>query len=326
MLTVRNNGSDVSAFTVNFQLPPGIGLVSNPPADLSNGNVYTWNFAQLLSFEERVIQLIYSIPPPPAFMPDDMVNISGNVSVQPGESNIVNNSFNYDLSILSSYDPNDKTMLNGKSLTPAEVNAGNPFTYQIRFQNTGNYPASFIHVRDTLETGFDYSSFKTVSASHDYSVTIDQGRYIDWYFPNIMLPDSTSDEPGSHGYVLFSVNPLLPLSDGDQLENTAHIYFDFNPAVITNTEITSIAEPLNISEISSGAVSVVNSVVSGTIYLTGHVQELQTVNLISISGELIKSWNSNNSTLSVDEISDGVYFLECFSENARSVSKLFIRK
>jgi hypothetical protein len=67
---------------------------------------------------------------------------------------------------------------------------------------------------------------------------------LEFFFDNINLPDSTSDEPGSHGFVQFSIRPKTGLAVGEVIENTAFIYFDFNEAVVTNTVLTKI-EPLN---------------------------------------------------------------------------------
>ena len=53
-------------------------------------------------------------------------------------------------------------------------------------------------------------------------------------FPNINLPDSTNDEPHSHGYVQYKVKLKNNLTVGTQIPNTGYIYFDFNPPVATN--------------------------------------------------------------------------------------------
>jgi hypothetical protein len=55
-----------------------------------------------------------------------------------------------------------------------------------------------------------------------------------------MLPDSTTDEPGSQGYVIYRIKPLPTLAFGDVIENTASIYFDENPPIVTNTTFHTI--------------------------------------------------------------------------------------
>jgi len=71
------------------------------------------------------------------------------------------------------------------------------------------------------------------------------GREITWTFTNIMLPDSTTDEPGSHGFVRFTAIPISSVPAGAYIENRASIFFDFNPAVVTNTVINQIANHSN---------------------------------------------------------------------------------
>jgi hypothetical protein len=58
---------------------------------------------------------------------------------------------------------------------------------------------------------------------------------VEWRFENILLPDSTTDEPNSHGAVGFRIRPVEPLLPGTVLANTAQIYFDFNAPIVTNT-------------------------------------------------------------------------------------------
>jgi len=51
-----------------------------------------------------------------------------------------------------------------------------------------------------------------------------------------------SDEIGSQGFVVFHVTPRNNVQPGDVINNTAHIFFDNNPAVVTNTTWHTIYE------------------------------------------------------------------------------------
>ena len=55
------------------------------------------------------------------------------------------------------------------------------------------------------------------------------------------MPDSTNNEPESHGFVHFSINQLSDNPLGSIIENTAAIYFDLNEPVITNTVFHEVA-------------------------------------------------------------------------------------
>lgn len=137
--------------------------------------------------------------------------------------------------IIGSYDPNDK------SVTPevSEPTENEPLEYLVRFQNTGNHQADFVIVRDTLSTLLDLTTFQMIAASHNYELAI-ENRIAVWTFPQINLPDSTSDEPGSHGFIKFKVQRVDGLGLGTQIPNRVGIYFDYNAPVITNTCIYSI--------------------------------------------------------------------------------------
>lgn len=50
-------------------------------------------------------------------------------------------------------------------------------------------------------------------------------------------PDSNVNEGDSHGQVSFRIRPHLPLLPGTVIENTANIYFDYNPPVITEPSV-----------------------------------------------------------------------------------------
>ena len=54
-------------------------------------------------------------------------------------------------------------------------------------------------------------------------------------FDQIWLPDSTTNEPESHGHLSYRINELPTNAIMSTIENTAYIYFDWNDAIVTNT-------------------------------------------------------------------------------------------
>jgi hypothetical protein len=106
-------------------------------------------------------------------------------------------------------------------------------TYRIRFQNNGNDTAFNVLVVDTLDPILQWETMEVILATHTVQTSIDSAGKVSFYFPNIMLPDSTTDEPGSQGAVFFRIKGNV--QPGYTIKNTAYIYFDFNEAVITNT-------------------------------------------------------------------------------------------
>jgi hypothetical protein len=60
-----------------------------------------------------------------------------------------------------------------------------------------------------------------------------------------MLPDSLTDPIGSKGYFIFSIKRLNSVP-GTTINNTASIYFDFNPPIITNTTSNTYYDKVNL--------------------------------------------------------------------------------
>jgi hypothetical protein len=63
-------------------------------------------------------------------------------------------------------------------------------------------------------------------------------------FLNIYLPDSTFDEPRSHGYFAFSIRQKAGLLPGTEIPASAGIIFDFNAPVQTNLVMNTLYDPL----------------------------------------------------------------------------------
>jgi uncharacterized repeat protein (TIGR01451 family) len=135
---------------------------------------------------------------------------------------------------VGSFDPNDKTGYPLGYSSAHFINANTDLEYVIRFQNTGTAPAHKVVIRDTLSKLLDASQLRIGTASHAYTWDITGEGYLEFTFDDINLPDSMSDEAGSHGYISFKIvqQPYLP--DGTILNNQASIYFDFNAPIVTN--------------------------------------------------------------------------------------------
>ncbi len=143
------------------------------------------------------------------------------------------------LRVTNAWDPNDKQVFPDGNISPTQE-----LTYMIRFQNTGNDTAFNISVVDTLSQLLDVSTLEIMGASHPMSIDVVTSHVLKFNFYNIMLPDSGTNEPESHGYILYKVKPLPGLPNGTAIENTAHIFFDWNPAIVTNTTVSVIDSAL----------------------------------------------------------------------------------
>lgn len=139
--------------------------------------------------------------------------------------------------VICAYDPNDITLMSPQTYFDPEFIDDDTETavYRIRFQNTGNAPATDVVVVDELDDElFDVSSFAPLSGSHEfYTIPEPDGR-VSFVFENINLPDSTADLEGSQGEVYFQIDLLESVQPEDWVSNSAEIYFDSNPPIYTN--------------------------------------------------------------------------------------------
>ena len=163
-LTYRNVGAEVLNGTVTFTLDNALTYTSSSPSGTPSGNVITWGFTNLGLFQEGHITVLVGTPIPLPLGTIVQNTISGAISAGT-DTNLADNQEIGNSTVVGSYDPNDKTA-DRQYLTPAQFANGEPITYAIRFQNTGNYPASKVEIQDTLSSDFDISTLKTLATSH----------------------------------------------------------------------------------------------------------------------------------------------------------------
>jgi hypothetical protein len=209
---------------------------------------------------------------------------------------------------------------------------GTRLEYQIRFQNTGTYPATFIDVLDTLENRLDPTTFEMIAASHDYTLSFPADNILKWHFDNINLPDSTSNEPESHGFVRFAINTKPNLALTDVISNRAGIYFDYNAPVLTNSATTSFyLGVLNPNEEKSLSVSVVPNPTDDMIsvnYALSQTTDCR-VMILNLQGEVLQTLSfgrqsEGNHSVSVhlEGLPTGMYVVRVMADGENGVKKI----
>ena len=240
-----------------------------------------------------------------------------------GELDTTNNTYVFCYNVINSYDPNIK------QTTPELVEPGyeDEFTYTIYFQNTGSAPAFNIRLEDVLDNNLDLTTFRVVKASHDYKVNVYMAtRKLVVRYPNIMLPDSTSDAEGSIGFVQYRIKPLTGLPLGTVIENTAAIYFDYNEPIITNTTQNTFNIGLGIKNTTVQTVSLFPNPANGKITIRSS-ERMENIEIYSVNGRLYHSMVSADKevTLSLTELPEGIYIAKVLSKNGVSTAR-FIKK
>ncbi len=214
---------------------------TNPSPSSINGNVYTWNLPPL-PFTQDYYVSINIMTPANAVLGDTVTFIS---SVMPSNPDFYMNNNMDTLKdiIVGAYDPNDKTCKQGAFYTVDQMKNKEALEYVIRFQNTGTFPASYVRIEDTLSTLLDWSTFQVVNASHPMNYNLSGKGVVHFVYDSIQLPGMAQNEPESHGFVKYTILPKSSLAIGNVINNTAHIYFDFNTPIVTNTTSTMYTHP-----------------------------------------------------------------------------------
>ncbi len=239
-------------------------FASRIEAGLAADSVWWGPFA-LNAFDIDTLYVNFTLDAPPLLANGD--TLSNTVTANPvvGDYTPANNRATLRERVQGSFDPNDKTEAHAGTLTTTQYAGGEYLQYLIRFQNTGTDTAFFITVKDTLQQKLNLSTFEVLSASHPFTFKLD-GQVASWDFKKILLPDSTTDEAGSHGFILFRVKPKTGLAVGDEFTNNAAIYFDYNLPVITNLDKTILGSNAGVCP---------NGNVSFTSGLTGSTYQWQ---------------------------------------------------
>lgn len=281
----------------------------NIPGATVSGNVISAN----VSVTGCVSYTIYFDVPgtAPAGTP---LSFSGSVTaVGSTDFDLSNNAASCVSEVRNSWDPNDKSVSQPAIVSPA---VRDEFTYVIRFQNMGNDDAFNIVIKDTLDNDLDLSTFSLLELSHTGSVGIDPAtRIATFTFPNIFLPAASVDEPGSHGYAVYKITEKPALPVGTEIRNTAYIYFDMNPPIITNTT-SNVNQTMDIDE--AAAIGLALYPVPAGELLTVSFAEASpaVISLVDVTGKTVLSVNTVQAThtLDVSQLASGVYTL-CVRKN-----------
>lgn len=239
--------------------------------------------------------------------------------------NIKNDSLTQCFTIVGSFDPNDKQV---SPVSAIDINSDGWLIYTINFQNTGTAQAYNIHLVDTLDNNINWSTFKLTAYSHEPQVQLFNTGILKFNFPNINLPDSNANEPLSHGYVQYKVKLKPGLSLGTPIYNTAYIYFDFNPAVVTNTTQNVLVQPTAIGELKNETdFNAFPNPVKEVLYVS--LKKSSTSNTLmtitDMQGRMVGEKNTNHTNdsvipIDVSTLSQGVYLLR-----VNGVVKMFVK-
>ena len=248
------------------------------------------------------------------------------------------------LDIKDSYDPNEKTVSPSGITAKNYVPTKGPLHYSIGFQNTGSDTAYKIVVVDTLSKNLDLSTLVITGASHKYTYSISgqSQPILEFTFNNINLPDSTTDEAHSHGFISYTLYPNDSIIPKSTIDNFADIYFDYNSPIRTNTthvvafdttivsnkiiSVKLISSPTSILDLEVPKIKISPNPCSQNIEVESLNNDYNLLKIYSSNGSLILTKTiSCKDKIDVSTLTQGVYFIT-ISNHAGNLFKYEIIK
>ena len=296
--------------------------VSVTPAAILPDNL-RWDFTDLPPFGFAGIEIRFMINSPsqtPPVNAGDIFSLAAYATISSEEQTPENNISQIRQIIVGSYDPNDKTCLEGPQITPEMV--GDYLHYLIRFENTGTFAAENIVVKDVIDVSrFDLSTLRLVAASHD-CITRINGNQAEFIFENIQLPFT---EPAKHGFVVFKIKTRPELALNEQLKNTASIYFDYNLPVITNTATTTVSNLVGTHTPDRPLLfSIFPNPVTDMLYLDSE-RKFEKAEVYDALGRIVLSTGLQNGQINVAHLTPGSYSMKAYRKDGFATAK-FIKR
>jgi uncharacterized repeat protein (TIGR01451 family) len=325
--------SSSGTYTLTFTFPAGVTVNTasiNTPGYTLAGNTITWNLPNAWSGYNTTDIITFNIPGGLLNGANhyftSTITPTGNVQ----DCNPQNNNGALLQVLGNAYDPNDKNVLkpafyhNNNLFATDEIESGvqDVLTYTIRFQNTGNAPAQNVVVVDTLDADLDWTSLNVIYSSHDMQVVNMGNGILHFEFNGIWLPDSTTNEPESHGEFMYRIQENSN-NDNAEITNTAHIFFDWNPAIVTNTTYNVNIATEGVDELSQGIKVYPNP---ASNLLNVDAKEAFEYEILDLNGRSIqKGTDGSTGQISLENISVGTYVLRLNVGGTSYMSKLIKR-
>lgn len=321
---------DSSAATISLTLPALVSYASTwyGMAPTVSGSTLTWNVPNLAG-----ISSFYSsvgIFTDPSAVIGDSVCLTVTITPVAGaDPDMSNNTFDICVPITNSFDPNEKLVAPKGTGPLGFIPVGTELlTYQVNFQNTGNDTAYTVVIKDLLDMDVDPASVHILGSSHPMTANIVNGRELQFRFSNIMLPDSNTNEPASHGFVNYQVRLMPSIASDATINNTAHIYFDYNDAIVTNTTVNTLFTPTSVLQVSNGLEArVYPNPTSDQALITVNGQTLFTATLRDLTGRVVaRQQGAGIMQLDTRALPAGVYQLSIQTQTQTAQTKLVVTR
>ncbi|WP_298222063.1 T9SS type A sorting domain-containing protein [Flavobacterium sp.] len=322
----------IASGTLTFTKDTALTITANTQSGTTpDANGFSYTFTNLLPFEVRTMTVSMQVPPIPSVTLGQLLTNSATIVPLAGDVVPENNASTLSEIVIGSYDPNDKMESHGDKILTSSFASTDYLYYTIRFENTGTASAINVRISDVLDSKLDETSIKMVNASHDYILDrLDTN--LTWKFNNIQLPPSVENMNTGKGYVTFKVKPKAGYATGDIISNTAGIYFDYNPVIVTNTFLTEFVATLAVDQFENTdflfypnpAQDVLN------VTLKNNGNSIDFIEVYDAQGKSMLhkkvTTPSNTDFIDLSSLASGLYFIEVTTSNQSKVIKKVMRK
>lgn len=298
-LNIYNHGTSTETGNFTMNIPPGFIVDTFQYGTIGNDTLY-WS-ASVTPFGS-VNNLVILIPDTVISQQDFIFNAEVTIN---NDIYTVNNTDSVLIHVLPPqitwspwdnggfpFDPNNK-LVNTPSVPPG---FNDYLEYNINFQNIGTANATRVLVRDYLPSQLDLSTFEFISSSHPCEVILEGDTMLNFVFYPIALTPDSIDPVNSHGHLWFRIKPYSALQIGDTIRNSAEIYFDTQPAVVT--------EQCLVWADTIGATLLGIASTSDTIQV--HIDSLVAADIIGLYSDLIDRSINNAAGLSFSVIDTSI--------------------
>ena len=243
-LVWRNKGNTTLSGKVvlNYDASKMTFQNSSFPYSVASSGTLEFDYTNLKPFENTASEITFTINTPTHTT--NPVNsgdiLTFNAQITPNSTDLTpdDNNFGFNHTVVNSFDPNDIVCLEGETIPSVAV--GKYLHYVVNFENTGTAEAENIVVKmDINPAEFDVNTLQLQNASADVMTKV-TGNKVEFIFKKIKL------QSGGHGNVLLKVRSLNTLQEGDNVTNSAEIYFDYNFPIDTNDYITEIQDETSV--------------------------------------------------------------------------------
>ncbi len=317
----------VGAYTLTLTYPAGVTVNTSSIANTGyviSGNTITWNLNSGSNSFSSIDLITFNVPSGiqsgTQHYFTSTITPAGNIV----DCSTLNNNGSLLQLVGNSYDPNDKVVVRPAiyetlAIPSEQIDASltDALTYTIQFQNTGTAPAQNIYILDTLDANLNWSTFTLVESSHNMQVVNMGNGLLKFEYPNIWLDDSTSNEPGSHGHLVYRIQENSGNPVGSTIENTAYIYFDWNAPIVTNTTYNINTMLVGVDESSMNQFKLYPNPSTDNISITGNITNFA-YKIMDMSGRELVSGQVNNgfAKIAIESLTNGHYLVQIASENA----------